>query len=473
MLGKKAKIISLTQFLADEMVTLVSFLFAYWIRAQIFTPILDRHIYPLSRYALLLIAIIPGWAIIFWIFGLYRSNRIISLKRELWEITRAVFASAAFLALIIFLTRTSFNYSRILIGIFIFTNWAALSLLRLFIRSAVKRSRSRGYNTCRVIVVGIDQQAANFETLLEGHPHLGIEIVGYINPDSNEGTSVASERVLGSVDDLPRIIQKLVVDEVVFVVSPHHLSVLEDIFLICEEQGIRTRMVMEYLPRQIAKVYVEMLEGIPVITFSTAPVDVTALFIKRISDVILSLIFLVIAVPFMLLIALAVKLSSPGPVFFRQTRCGLNGRKFILYKFRSMYSEAEEKKDELAHLNIMEGPVFKIKDDPRVTPVGKILRSLSLDELPQLFNILIGDMSFVGPRPAIPEEVSQYERWQRRRLSMEPGLTCLWQTSGRNNLDFQTWMKMDLEYIDNWSLWMDIKIILKTIPSVLARRGAM
>jgi len=473
MLSKKAKIVSLAQFFADETVTLLTFLFAYWIRAQILTPLLERPIYPLSRYALLLFAIIPAWGIIFWIFGLYRSHRIISLKRELWEITRAVFAAGAFLALIIFLTRTSFNYSRLLIGIFIIINWAALSLQRLAIRFAVKRARSRGYNTCRIIVVGTDQRAANYEALVERHPYLGIEIVGYINPNSGEETVVKSERLLGCVEDLPWIIQKLVVDEVVFVVPPHQLSALEDIFLLCEEQGIRTRMVMEYLPRQIAKVYVEMLEGLPVITFSTGPVDVTALFIKRLLDVILSLFLLMIASPFMLLIALAVKLSSPGAVLFRQTRCGLNGRRFILYKFRSMYSEAEEKKAELAHLNIMEGPVFKVKDDPRVTPVGKILRSLSLDELPQLFNILKGDMSFVGPRPAIPEEVSQYERWQRRRLSMEPGLTCLWQTSGRSNLDFQTWMKMDLEYIDTWSLWLDMKIILKTIPCVLSRRGAM
>jgi len=322
-------------------------------------------------------------------------------------------------------------------------------------------------------VVGTDQRAANYEILVKEHPYWGIEILGYINPDGVEDTVVEREQILGHVEDLPQIIQESVVDEVVFVVPPSQLSALENIFLLCEEQGIRTRMVMEYLPRQLAKVYVEMVEGLPMITFSTGPVDVTGLFIKRVLDVILSLSLLVIASPLMLIITLAVKLSSPGPVLFRQVRCGLNGRSFTLYKFRSMYQEAEEKKAELAHLNIMEGPVFKIKDDPRVTPLGKVLRPLSLDELPQLFNILKGDMSFVGPRPAIPEEVSQYKRWQRRRLSMEPGLTCLWQISGRNRIDFHTWMKLDLEYIDTWSLWLDIKIILKTIPSVLSRRGAM
>jgi exopolysaccharide biosynthesis polyprenyl glycosylphosphotransferase len=230
---------------------------------------------------------------------------------------------------------------------------------------------------------------------------------------------------------------------------------------------------MEYLPRQMAKVYVEMVEGLPMLTFSTAPVDASALMIKRAADILLSLFFLVVTAPLMLIIALAVRLSSPGPVLFRQVRCGLNGRRFTLYKFRSMYRDAEEKKAEVAHLNVMDGPVFKVRDDPRATPVGKIIRAYSLDELPQLFNVLIGDMSFVGPRPPIPEEVSQYQRWQRRRLSMKPGLTCLWQVSGRSDVDFETWMKMDLEYIDSWSLGLDVRIFLKTIPTVLSRKGAM
>jgi exopolysaccharide biosynthesis polyprenyl glycosylphosphotransferase len=181
---------------------------------------------------------------------------------------------------------------------------------------------------------------------------------------------------------------------------------------------------------------------------------------------------LVLLSPLFLIIAALIKLTSSGPIFFKQVRCGLGGRKFAFYKFRSMIVDAEERKKGLEPLNEMSGPVFKIKDDPRITPVGRIIRKLSLDELPQLYNVLKGEMSLVGPRPPIPEEVQKYERWQRRRLSMRPGLTCLWQVNGRNEVDFEQWMKLDLEYIDNWSLGLDFKIMLRTIPVVLTGHGA-
>ena len=174
----------------------------------------------------------------------------------------------------------------------------------------------------------------------------------------------------------------------------------------------------------------------------------------------------------MLSLALLIKLTSKGPVFFKQERCGLNGRKFTMFKFRTMVEDADQMKDLLAEKNEMDGPVFKITNDPRLTKVGKFLRKFSLDELPQLFNVLRGDMSLVGPRPPLPKEVSQYDPWQRRKLSMKPGLTCLWQINGRNNINFERWMKMDLEYIDNWSLWLDTKILLKTVPAVILGTGA-
>jgi exopolysaccharide biosynthesis polyprenyl glycosylphosphotransferase len=191
-----------------------------------------------------------------------------------------------------------------------------------------------------------------------------------------------------------------------------------------------------------------------------------------VADIVLASALLVLLSPVMLIVALAVKLSSPGPVLFRQIRCGLNGRPFVFLKFRSMYVDAEHLKAGLQAQNEMDGPAFKMRRDPRVTPVGRFLRRTSLDELPQLWNILKGEMSFVGPRPAVEEEVEQYEPWQRRRLSMKPGLTCLWQISGRNELTFDEWMRLDLEYIDNWSLWLDLQIALKTIPAVLFGRGA-
>jgi len=208
------------------------------------------------------------------------------------------------------------------------------------------------------------------------------------------------------------------------------------------------------------------------LSLSSAPDSELRLFFKRVIDVVLSVASLVVFSPVLLTIAALIRITSPGPVLFRQTRCGLGGRRFMLYKFRSMINDAEQMRAELNQLNVLDGPVFKISDDPRITPVGRGLRRFSLDELPQLWNVFRGDMSFVGPRPAVPEEVEQYEDWQRRRLRMRPGLTCTWVLEGRSHVDFNRWMQLDLKYIDNWSLWLDAKIFLRTIPIVLSGRGA-
>jgi exopolysaccharide biosynthesis polyprenyl glycosylphosphotransferase len=222
-----------------------------------------------------------------------------------------------------------------------------------------------------------------------------------------------------------------------------------------------------------ARVVMEELEGIPLLTFTNTPGAPFPIFIKRLVDLTVSVAGLVVLSPLLLLAALLIKLSSQGPVLFRQTRCGLNGRHFTLLKFRTMYLGAEEKLDEVAHLNVVNGPAFKARRDPRVTPLGRFLRRLSIDELPQLANVLVGHMSLVGPRPPLPEEVTRYERWQLRRLSMKPGITGLWQVSGRAGLDdFNRWIALDLAYIDQWSLWLDCKIMLKTVPAVLLAQGA-
>ncbi len=211
----------------------------------------------------------------------------------------------------------------------------------------------------------------------------------------------------------------------------------------------------------------------PILTFSTTPERFVPLIVKRGLDIVLSMSMMALSLPVMLFIALLIKVTEGGQVVYRQTRCGLNGRRFTMYKFRTMVADAEERQLDLMHLNEMTGPVFKLARDPRVTWIGRFLRRFSLDELPQLLNVLRGDMSLVGPRPPIPAEVAKYQRWQRRRLSMKPGLTCLWQISGRNDLDFDRWMQLDLEYIDSWSPWLDLKILLKTVPAVLSGRGRL
>jgi len=234
---------------------------------------------------------------------------------------------------------------------------------------------------------------------------------------------------------------------------------------------VRTRIAVDFFPHVNSTVSLDRFGATPLLTFSAAPYDEVRLLAKRAIDLAIAAAGLIVLSPLMLVIAAIIRLTSPGPAIFRQTRCGLNGRQFVFYKFRSMCKDAEEMKSALEHLSTRE-TAFKIPDDPRLTAVGRYLRKFSIDEWPQLWNVLRGDMSLVGPRPAVPSEVERYKRWQRRRLRMRPGLTCLWAVSGRDAVDFETWMKMDMQYIDNWSLALDWKILLQTIPRVIAGRGA-
>jgi exopolysaccharide biosynthesis polyprenyl glycosylphosphotransferase len=243
------------------------------------------------------------------------------------------------------------------------------------------------------------------------------------------------------------------------------------VFLLCDEEGVRTRVAVDFFPHVNSTVSLDRFGDTPLLTFSAAPDDEIRLLVKRVTDVVVAAVGLALLTPFMAVVAILIKLTSPGPAIFRQVRCGLNGRRFLFYKFRSMCQNAEELKPALEHLSTRE-TAFKIPDDPRLTPIGRYLRKFSIDEWPQLWSVLRGDMSLVGPRPAVPGEVDQYKRWQRRRLRMRPGLTCIWAVSGRDTVDFETWMKMDMQYIDNWSLALDWKILLRTIPRVLTGRGA-
>ncbi len=273
------------------------------------------------------------------------------------------------------------------------------------------------------------------------------------------------------IGDLRQMLRRQVIDEIVFAVGSERLAGLEEVFLLCDEEGVSTRVAVDFFPHVNSKVHLDELGATPLLTFSAAPHDEIRLLVKRITDVVLAATGIVVLLPFMMLIALLVRITSRGPAIFRQERCGLNGRKFTFYKFRSMCYNAEELKPGVAHLSRRD-TAFKIPNDPRLTPIGRYLRKFSIDEWPQLWNILRGDMSLVGPRPAVPDEVEQYKQWQRRRLRMRPGLTCLWALAGRDKLDFETWMRMDMQYIDNWSLGLDWKILLLTIPRVLIGHGA-
>jgi exopolysaccharide biosynthesis polyprenyl glycosylphosphotransferase len=317
----------------------------------------------------------------------------------------------------------------------------------------------RGFGTpYHLVLVGSEAKTASLEGRLRQGSPFRLEVVA----------SLTEEECLSA---LPELIAERVVDEVIFDVDSSRLGSLEEVFLACDEEGVRTRVAIDFFPHVNSDITLDRVGGAPLLTFSAAPLDDLRLVLKRFFDIVFSALVLIVLSPLLLLVALLIKLTSPGPIIFKQARCGLNGRRFTLYKFRSMVQNAQELRPQLEHLNERE-IAFKIARDPRITAVGRWLRKFSLDEFPQFFNVLRGDMSIVGPRPPLPNEVDQYERWQRRRLRMRPGLTCLWAVAGRDHIDFNAWMRMDISYIENWSLQLDWSIILKTIPQVLAGRGA-
>jgi len=324
------------------------------------------------------------------------------------------------------------------------------------------------------VVVGTGEPALRIAREIEDAEAYGIRLRGFLS----EPTEPAPEQIelhnvypVRPLAELPQMLRQHVIDEVVFAVDSRHLSELEDVFLKCDEEGVRTRVAVDFFPHIHSNVYLDRLGNLPLLTFSATPHDEMRLLVKRATDLIVGGLALIVLSPLMALVALLIKLTSAGPAVFKQVRCGLNGRKFTFYKFRSMCQDAESMRASLEHMN-QKTTAFKIPEDPRLTGVGRWLRKFSIDEWPQLWNVVKGDMSLVGPRPPVPEEVEQYKGWQRRRLRMRPGLTCLWAVNGRDHLDFETWMRLDMQYIDNWSLGLDWKIILRTIPQVLSGRGA-
>ena len=390
-------------------------------------------------------------------------------------ILRDTFRQCAYgaVSLVVFEFALRLELSRPFLALVAVYSWIFLCLFRLTAGSLVGLARREFGGPHFIMVVGLGERARKLGTELERSAQYGIRLLGFLaeTPTEVETVRLGSDYRVFPIAGLRQMLRQQVIDEIVFAVGSERLAELEEVFLLCDEEGVRTRVAVDFFPHVNSKVHLDALGSTPLLTFSAAPHDEIRLLLKRIMDLALAAAAIVVLLPFMVIIALLVRATSRGPAIFRQERCGLNGRRFTFYKFRSMCDNAEELKPALAHLS-QRTTAVKIPNDPRLTPLGRYLRKFSIDEWPQLWNILRGDMSLVGPRPAVPDEVEKYMQWQRRRLRMRPGLTCLWALAGRDKLDFDTWMRMDMQYIDNWSLGLDWKILLLTIPRVLTGNGA-
>jgi len=391
-----------------------------------------------------------------------------------WVVVRDSFKQAAWgvSALVIFqyLLRLEFPLSRSFLALFALDSWVLLCVFRLAAGNVVGAIRRAFGAPYYVLVVGTGPSARRLGEALEQSARYGIQLVGFL-AELPGSLRLKSQYPVHPLEGVRTLLRQQVIDEIIFTVGNRSLTEFNDIFVLCDEEGVRTRIVMDFFPHVNSEMYLDRLGTIPLLTFSAAPHDEIRLLVKRVIDVALAAAAFILLFPFMLLVGVLIRLTSPGPAIFKQVRCGLNGRRFTLYKFRSMCQNAEALKAKLEHLSV-KSTAFKIPDDPRLTPVGRWLRKFSIDEWPQLWNVLKGDISLVGPRPAVPCEVDNYEGWQRRRLRMRPGLTCLWTLEGRDSLDFDAWMKLDMLYLDNWSLALDWKILLLTIPRVLTGKDA-
>ena len=494
MLKENWRFIARVQRVSDLLITIFAFFAAYYGRTSLIfwndyfnwnLPFEGPQLAPISSYFFVLLIALVSYSITLNFLGAYSSMRLASS----WQLFRLFTVSSlvVFFALSASLFLLKIDLSRSFIALFCLLMILCLSAERYVILGLLRFWRRRGFNYRDLMVCGVGEQALRLTQELYSRPELGIRIRRFCDLSKNCDVAQHAQfkeelrkkgignigRILCGLHEASNSLQVHAIDEIVFTDMVQVVPEVENMIIIAAEQGVRTTLAADLFSIGIVKSGLSYFGDMPLIHFQTPPGDRWELGLKRLIDIVVSMILLSILAPVFLGIAILIKLNSAGPVFYVQRRVGLNGRLFDMYKFRSMFSNADRQLELLLKHNEMKGPAFKLKKDPRVTSIGKFLRRFSLDELPQLWNVLKGDMSLVGPRPPVPVEVSEYQRFYRRRLSMRPGLTCTWQVSGRNEInDFESWVKLDLEYIDNWSIWRDFSLLVRTIPAVLFGQGA-
>ncbi len=460
-----------TVFLLDVLISVSVFIFSFQIRNffRLDGEVdLYSHLFLLPLLLVLIISLLSN-------FGAYDLPRNSTAVRYVWAVFRAVFLGVGVVLILLFLFKIQY-ISRAVIITFAATEFMALALFRIAVRRYYFYLIATGKYSLKVLVVGTGDRAKDLIEELGRQADWGVKIIGYLDPDPDPervGREIRGAVVLGTLGDIDKCLKNHVIDEVIVAIPRSMLEDVESIVIACEEEGIKLRFMVDIFNVRVAKISLTLLGEIPLLTMESVVQDSTQLLLKRIFDFSFTLLAMPFVLPVIALAGLAIKIDSPGPVFFVQQRVGLRKQIFPMIKLRSMYNDAEGRLVEIEHLNEAEGPIFKMENDPRITRVGRFIRRTSIDELPQLFNVLRGEMSLVGPRPMSIRDVELFDRGiQRKRFSVKPGLTCIWQISGRSDLPFHKWLELDLEYIENWSLALDLKILLKTPWAVLSAKGA-
>jgi exopolysaccharide biosynthesis polyprenyl glycosylphosphotransferase len=415
---------------------------------------------PFHDSAWLLLVILPLGPLLLEVQGFYSRPFIASRRRTLWQVLKASALYVIIVMSCVYFTKE--KSARAVIALIGPISFGLIMFKEELIRRWIETKAGRAQFRRRFILVGTSEDTARLKTHLSRVSAEGIEILTQLNLNET------------SIDELVDLLHKHSANGVILSATHTFFGQIEKAIQVCELEGVEAWLLADFFKTKLSQTSVDDFYGRPMLVFRSTPEESWQAVVKQVFDFVAAFVLLLFLTPLFLAVTILIKLTSPGPVLFRQERSGLNGQPFTMLKFRSMVSDAEQLKQELAALNEMDGPVFKISSDPRITSVGRLLRRYSIDELPQLINVLRGEMSLVGPRPLPVDEVQRFDDLaHRRRLSVKPGLTCLWQVSGRNNVkDFRDWVRLDLEYIDNWSLWLDFKILLRTIPVVLLGTGA-
>jgi exopolysaccharide biosynthesis polyprenyl glycosylphosphotransferase len=471
---KRRWLLIATLVMSDAILINIAFAIAYWIRYRLqwLRAVDPAFVVPFSVYIPFALILTGLLILAYRRQDLYRLRQGASWFDEMYAIINGTTTGIVVMVVLVFISRPTF-YSRLIFfyaGAVIFV---LLSFSRLIKNIVTRYSRRRGVGVARVIIVGAGEVGRTVMRTMVAHPDLGYEIVGFVDDDPAKGTTdIGRFKGLGSLDNLALLVQDEAIDEVIITLPWQYHRKIMAIMAQCERENVKARIVPDLFQMTLSRMSITEVAGIPLVGIKQVRISPIIRFLKRGVDVAFALLVLILAAPLMGLVALIIKLDSPGPVLFRQERVGKGERSFTLYKFRSMTTGAEDQKELLRDLNEAEGPIFKIKEDPRVTRLGRLLRRLSLDELPQFYNVLRGDMSLIGPRPPIPEEVAQYRPWHKRRLEVAPGITGLWQVSGRSELPFDEMALLDIYYVEQWSPALDLKILLRTVPTVLFGDGA-